>query len=389
MRRHNLATALYHVHRGNPLTRSSLTARMGLTRSAIGDLLAELDSLGVLAESAPPRNQGSVGRPSPDIRFIAENVYALATQVGTARLRAAVIGFGGTVLARADNVTPRSRDPEQVADALIQLVTELTADLPDVSATIGLGVGIPGLVGNDGVVRLAPSLGWSEVPFKVMLQRRISASVPVILANDGDLGALAEHIRGSGVGRNDMVFVGCDDLGVGGGVIIEGRALRGAGGYASEFGHVVVNPRGRQCGCGGTGCWETEIGLTRVAEALELDGSDSRSLAIALSTLRTPPPRLRDVARYLGLGLANIVNTFNPGLIVLGGNLRELYPAVEMETNAAMAEASLSAPYSQVRLVLAALGADAVLVGAGEAAMELLFTDPVHVLAEAHHGRLR
>jgi len=386
MRRHNIATMLRLVHYQTHLTRASLTSQMGLSRSTIGELLEQLSDLGIVALLDPPRTPGYVGRASPDVRLVPESAQAIAVHVGRDLLRAAAIGLGGAVLSHFERPIEGLHSPEHVADALIELLGKLTADAPPEVPLVGLGVGVPGMVGDDGRIRLAPSLGWSDVPFAAMLERRLPPSLRLSLSNDGELGALAEHIRGAGAGTEHMVFVGCDDWGVGAGVISGGAVLRGVGGYAGELGHLIVSPRGRRCRCGGTGCWETEIGAARVAEALNLDGQALTSLEAALSGLKGPPAKLRRVGRYLGLGLGNIVNTLNPEMIVLGGTLRDLYAVVKVDTDAAMAKAALEAPHAQVRLVLSALGADAVLVGAAETAMNTFLADPVGTLTVAHRG---
>ena len=388
MRRQNLATMLRLIHVQNRLTRASLTAYMQLTRSTIGNLLEELADLGMVVLVDRPRTAGFVGRTSPEVHLVTENVQAIAVYVGRDSLRGATVGLGGTVLKRMNLATAGSNDPEQLVDAIIGLVGKLTADLPASTPTVGLGIGLPGMVGEDGWIRLAPSLGWHDVPLQSMLQPRLPMSFPVKLSNDGDLGALAEHTRGAGAGTDHMIFVGCDDWGVGAGIISGGRAVRGVGGYAGELGHIVVGSRGSRCQCGRIGCWQTEIGPTRVAEASAVENQGLPALASALRKVDTPSPRLREIGKYLGLGLGNIVNALNPEVIVLGGTLRDLYPVVREDTDAAMAEAALSPSLSQVRLVLSGLGADAVLVGAAESVMQPLLTDPVWTLAEAHRGPL-
>lgn len=388
MRRHNLATMLRAIHSEGPIARSHLTSHLGLTRSTIGDLLEELQRLGLTRLVDRPRPPGSVGRASPEVRLVADRAQTIAVHLGRDLLRAARIGVGGTVLARLERPTVQGQVPDSIAEAIVEMMRELTADVSAEAAILGVCVGVPGMVAADGLIRLAPSLGWADVPFGEILAGRLQSELPITLVNDGDLGALAEHLRGAGVGSAHMVFVGCDDLGVGAGVIHDGRPLRGVGGLAGELGHMVVVPGGRRCACGRNGCWETEIGAARVAEELGLDGQDLRAMADALAGLSTAPPGLETVGRYLGLGLGNIINAFNPGLIILGGTLRDLYPAVRRETDAAMAQTALPAARAQARVVISELGPDAVLVGGAETAMEPLLRDPVRVLATAPHGRL-
>jgi predicted NBD/HSP70 family sugar kinase len=383
VRRHNLGTLLAHLHHDGQLSRAALTERMGLNRSTIGGLVGELVDLGAVQQTAPAGGRTGAGRPSLDVRPSSEDVYVLAAEVGVDALRAARVGLGGKLLATASGRTPPGRVPEQVAGALIGLLRDVTAGAPSGAALLGIGVGVPGVVRqDDGVIRFAPNLGWRDVPLAGLLRCGVRGALPIHVANDADLGALAEHMRGAVTGQADVVFL-AGDVGVGGGVIAGGRPLQGVGGYAGELGHLIVNPRGRTCRCGSTGCWETEVGGPAISRALHLPAGDLDALAARLAATRTPSAALRRVGRYLGLGLGSIVNILNPEVVVLGGVLRLLYPVVREATDEALATAALVAPREQVRVVVPALGGDAVLVGAAERCFHAVLADPARELAAA------
>ncbi|MGI3784869.1 MAG: ROK family protein, partial [Janthinobacterium lividum] len=241
---------------------------------------------------------------------------------------------------------------------------------------------VPGVTRKgDGAVRFAPNLRWHDVAFGEMLAARLPAT-SVEVVNDGDAGVLAEHLRGVARGCDDVVFVE-GEVGVGSGVIVDGRPLAGAGGYAGELGHIAVAGfGGRRCRCGSDGCWETEIGMKAIAHALGLGADVPRRTLV--DALRAVGPaevgRLDGVAHHLGAGLATVVNVFNPRLIVLGGLLRELYPQVSVEVRRAMLRGALAAPSEQVELALPELGDDAVLLGAAEAVWQRVLRDPAAAL---------
>ncbi len=137
------------------------------------------------------------------------------------------------------------------------------------------------------------------------------------------------------------------------------------------------------------GCWETEIGTARIAEALGLQTTETDAVAAELGRVTQPPAKLRTAGRYLGLGLAGIVNALNTEMLVLGGTLRDLYPVVKEDADAAFDRLVLPAPRANVHLALSRLGPDAASVGAAEMAFEPLFGDPAGVLAAAHRGPVR
>jgi predicted NBD/HSP70 family sugar kinase len=389
MRPHNLGVVLRHVHRDGALSRAALTARMGLTRGSVGGLLTELESMNTVIIAPDPTRRSSGGRPSPRVTPDTVNVQVLGAEIGAEHIRVVSVGLGGRILATAARATPRTHAPGDVADALVGLARDVSVQVPKGAAVLGLGIGVAGLVGVDGHIEMASSLGWANLPFADLVQARVPTDLVIKTANDADLGALAEHVRGAGLGVDDLVYVGVDDPGVGGGIIAEGRALRGARGYAGEFGHMLVNPDGIPCRCGNVGCWETEIGTARIAEALEIDTRDTDAVAAALGRVEHVPSKLRTAGRYLGAGLAGIVNALNPEMVVLGGTLRDLYPVVQIDAGAAFERLVLPGPRAFVRIALSRLGPDAASVGAAEMVFESLFDDPVAVLTAAHRGPVR
>jgi predicted NBD/HSP70 family sugar kinase len=293
------------------------------------------------------------------------------------------IGLGGDVLQRASGRTPVSHSPAAVATAVVRLIRQIVAAAPPDAALLGIGLGVPGVVRErDGVVRFAPNLGWHDVPFAQLVSERMAHSVSVHVANDADLGVLAEHTRGAGVGHDNLVFL-MGDVGLGGGVIVDAHPLQGIGGYAGELGHLTVTTPGRLCRCGSRGCWETEVCLPAIARALHVDDSQQDEVLAQLAKVRKPSAALREVGRYLGVGLGSVVNVLNPEVIILGGIFRQLLPVVEAEALAAMTDAALEAPREQVRVVVPQLGGDAVLIGAAEKAFEGLLADPARALAQA------
>lgn len=385
VRRHNLGTVLGHVHESGPLSRAELTVRMGLNRSTIAGLVAQLADLG-LVEEAPPvgvaGTRAAAGRPSLVVGPRPGRAQVLAVDIGVDRVVVALVGLGGTVLSRRQRKLASSRSPAQVAGLIRRLVDSVVADAT--ARIVGMGVALPGVVRHaDGLVRSAPNLGWVDQPLGDLLHAELACVIGggrIQVGNDADLGVLAEHLRGVAAGYDDVVFI-AGEVGVGGGCIVGGRPLRGAGGYAGEVGHLPIVPSGRPCRCGAYGCWETEIGGAAIARALGLPDAGSDDLIQAVRAVAAGESSLLDgVARFLGIGLAGVVNLLNPQLVVLGGLLEEVFAVTSDTVRKTLDDAALAAPAEQVRLVRPRLGRDAVLVGASELAWEDLLTDPVSVL---------
>lgn len=393
VRRHNLSVLLQLLHVRGAMRRAELTGLTGLNRSTVAGLVAELAALGAVVEEQPgqPAGAGPVagpgraGRPSPVVRPCPERVQVLAADVAVGKVSMALIGLGGSVVARRSRPVGDTA-PGPMAELLAAAGEDLLGSAAAGDHVVGLGISVPGVIQvRDGNVRFASNLGWQDAPFgdlvRTALAGRGAGGLPVRVGNDGDLGALAEHQHGVARQVDDVVFVE-GAVGVGCGVIIGGRPLIGAGGYAGELGHMTVRPAGRRCRCGARGCWETEIGTEALARALALPAGSTDDAVMA--ALRSGGPehaaRLAEVAHFLGAGLANVVNLLNPRLVVLGGLLRDLYPLVAGAVHEALAESALRAPLEQVTLALPELGGDAVLLGAAELAWEDTLADPVSVL---------
>ena len=391
VRRSNLSAIVRELHLRAPLSRSDLVAHTGLTRSAIRGLIGELVIGGLVSEtrSAPG---GAPGRPSPLVHPEPHAAVVVALEVNVDSLAVACVGFGGTVhhLVRVDRPRAHVTVDEIVAD-LVELATPILSAMPNEDEIVGVGVAVAGIVRRaDGVVRQAPNLGWQDEP----LGERLAAvlpGVPIAVANESDLGGLAEHRRGAAVGAADVIYV-MGEVGVGGNVIVDGQALVGAAGYAGEIGHMVVNPEGSLCGCGSVGCWETEIGegaMLRRAGRAASGGRDVVDELIAAAEAGEPQAleSLAHVARWLGIGLASLINVLNPTLVVLGGVLERIHPLIAGELDEVLSHRALRASRELLRVTPGALGADGPLLGAAELAFEPMLADPAARLAEVRDHR--
>ena len=381
VRRHNLAALARFLHEHGSTSRSELVSHTGLNRSTVGGLIADLVAVGLVRETEPVGR--GVGRPSFGVEPVHGRAYVLAIDLRVDRTIAALVGFGGAVLARREHRYRRGlHREEKVVAQLVDVCHQLLDEAPPGAVMVGVGVGVPGLVRqSDGLVRFAPNLGWVDVPLADHLAEALGVSTPIVVGNDSDLGAIAERMRGSAMGAANVIYLS-GQVGVGGGLIVDGRLIRGAQGYAGEVGHMRVNPQGRACRCGATGCWETEIGepAVRSSAGAAPNASVSGIVAAAGAGDKNARKGLHTVGGWLGVGVANLVNIFNPDVVVFGGTLREILPATRTEVEAQLA-GSLTAPGEHVVLALPALGDDSTLLGAAESAFAPLLDDPLGAIA--------
>ena len=381
VRRANLSAIVRELHAGGPASRSELVARTGLTRSAIRGLIGELAAADLVAEErAEPA--GVPGRPSPVVCLNPDGAVVLGLEVAVDSIAAAVVGLGGEVFERIRVDRPAGHTSvEAIAADLAGLAAGIRSRRPADEPLVGVGVAVVGVVRrSDGFVSMAPNLGWRDVPLGAALAAALEVAAPISVANDADLGALVEHRRGAAIGYQHVLFIS-GEYGVGGGVIVDGQPLTGAAGYGGEIGHLPINPNGSACRCGSIGCWETEIGeaaLLRMAG--RPTGGGRGEIDAMLEEAETGSPAalsaLDHVGHWLGIGLAGLINIFNPELIVLGGLFGRIHPFVGAALEHELDRRALPAPRGLVRVVPAMLGVDAPLLGAAELAFEPLIADP-------------
>lgn len=384
VRQANLAVVLDHLRRRGPSSRSALVAATGLTRSAIGRLVGELVDLGLAVEE-PALSDGSPGRPSPVVRVDPSRFGVLAVEIGVDELTAAVVALDGSIerIRRIARTRTREECAEVVAD-----VAGLAEELGFGGGrrvggleVIAVGVAIPALVSDAGRVAVAPNLGWRDVDLATAVVEALALGVPVFVGNDADLGALAEFTFG--VRADHMVYVS-GEVGVGGSVITGGVRITGRSGFAGEFGHMPVNPAGGRCSCGAVGCWETEIGeraLLRRA-GLDVDGGVPAVDELLERASASDPKVLAALAeegRWLGIGIAGLINAFDPDVVVLGALLGRLLPRVREPLEAELAARGIHGLERSVPVVGATAGRDATLLGAAELAFAASLVDPAAV----------
>jgi glucokinase len=300
--------------------------------------------------------------------------YAIGIDIGGTKARGALVDERGQILL----VGQRPTDPESGSDEVPLVIKELLEGSP--SPVAAIGVAIAAFVEHPaGRIAFAPNLSFTNADLELTIAG--SFGIPVVVENDANCAAWAEHLCGAGKGVRDMLMVAIG-TGIGGGVIAEGRLYRGSRGFAGEFGHMPISIGGPRCSCGNAGCleaWASGSALGRMARERAGGHEDSEVLRLA----RGVPDNitgaivgaaadvhdefalqlLNELGFRLGVGLSGLAKAFDPEMIVVGGGVSE-----EGELLLAAARAEMNLRFKdQVAppiLVSAALGNDAGVVGA-------------------------
>ncbi|WP_394162182.1 ROK family protein [Galactobacter valiniphilus] len=375
LRRANLSIILRLLHTRGALSRAELTKITQLNRSTIATITGELEAAHWV-EASEPEPTKRKGRPSPVIATSTHHV-AIAVTPEVDGITIAVVALGGRVLRSVHFALERTPSPQEAVNAISAVIAGMLPELNERHRVLGIGLAVPGLVSkDDGLVVLAPRLGWLDIPFAAMVEE--ATGLPVIAGNDADCGVSAEVAYGAAAGDLDVVYLNGGASGIGAGVTVGGLLLAGAGGFGGELGHTLVRSGGAPCRCGASGCLEAEVDLGQLLAAAPGVGANELENAILH---REPGSELDTVvnaqADALAVALRNIVNIFNPSTVVLGGFLGSLWAGARERISGAVLATAMRGPAQQARIVASSLTRrDNLSLGAAGLVFEPLLADP-------------
>lgn len=311
---------------------------------------------------------------------------AIGLDIGGTKIAGGVVDDSGGILHRLSIPSPADQDADATVAALLGLVRQLLAEHPGAEA---VGVGAAGMVEwPAGFIHFAPNNAYRDLPLRAVLAGR--TGLPTTVDNDANAAAWAEVCFGRGAGRRNAVVLTVG-TGIGGGIVVDGRLLRGNTGIGAEVGHLVLNPEGRnRCGCGAVGCLEAEASGTALRRlgreaasadpegalaALAMRGAEVTGEAVHRAAERGDPVAVSlfdRVGYWLGVGIASLVNIFEPEVVAVGGGLAAtgehlFHPARAAYKRFAMGGSRRRLP----PVVPAALGVEAGIIGAAALAMGL------------------
>lgn len=383
LRRRNRKLVFDLVTVEGPVTRTAVADALQMSASAVGDIVAELVTLGLIRESGVAESGG--GRRPILIDAHAEETCLLGLEIRTDYVKGLVSDPAGAVLASVTRPCPAAAGPRQVVEACIaagSAALERAEAAGRSRRLLAVGLACAGVVRDDGVVTLPDVPGWNEQTVDAAALVRHAFDAPLLVENDANLGALAELRFGAGRGLHSLIYV-LVHAGVGSGVIIDGVLFRGSQNGAGEIGHTVVDPNGLRCECGNYGCLETLVSANALsaycAENVRfgMPGGDlpvwptpDQVVDAALAGERAAVCAVERVGNNLGLGFGNLINLFNPQAIVLAGPIARTGAMVIDPLSAVARQRALAPLRDGVRILPALLDGDGSVLGACAAALE-------------------
>ncbi len=400
VRRHNLALVLQLLSEHGQLSRAAIASTTGLTRATTSSLVADLMERGLVRELGVAADQ-RMGRPATMLEVDGSHAAAIGMELNVGAMTTSVLDLGGRVLfERRRPMRSEQRPSNEIVVEVLREIDEVRGHLDGV-AIIGIGLAIAGLVDSrTGVVHVAPNLGWRNEPFGELLRAAMHdaglVDVPIILDNEANFGAFAELTQGGAVGVDDFIYL-LGEAGVGGGVVSGGRLMRGATGYAGEIGHMTLVRDGDPCGCGSHGCWETLVGLTPmlrravpdIADRVADDDSLNPEAKIAFIVERaeagdqTALCTLHEVGEWLGIGVGNLIDMFNPSLVIIAGALAEVAPWVIPPAHEVLRDHTVASNEAGCVIETSSLGFRAASLGAALQCIQRVRDDPTSVRRRA------
>ena len=360
--RRNRCLVLDAVRVHEPISRPELARLTGLTTATIANIVGKLQRDHLVEEVGSGRSTG--GRKPGLLQLERTSRLAIAVDLAATDLMVALTNVKGEVLRRSKREI--ATDVDLMITRMVDAIREMMG-CPEVggASIVGIGVTAPGLIDHAaGTIVKSVRLGWYQVPLKSLLQRHFE--VPVFVGKDTTSALLGEQWYGTARDANNLIYVWVG-TGIAVGLLVDGRVYTGATGMAGELGHTSIECNGTPCRCGNQGCLEGLASLEAIASKVSSRVSPGEGEA-TLDAARAVDLRAREIVReagkYLGVGIANLINLFNPERIIIGGQItQEDKEFVDAAIETAKRRA-LSEPANSVTITMASFGQDAGLIGA-------------------------
>ncbi len=316
-----------------------------------------------------------------------EDIFTIGVDLGGTKLKTALVDSKGRIIAVHTYPTQSEKGYESVINDMLVCI-ETCLNQADGAKAHALGIGVAGQVDLNGVVQYAPNLNWYNIDLKTHLEQQLG--LPTIVANDVRAATWGEWCFGAGQNVPDLIvlFVG---TGIGGGVVTEGRLLKGCNNTGGELGHTTIIVNGRRCHCPNKGCLEAYAGgwaiAERAREAVQMNHKKGEGITrqagrikditaahVSLAYRANDPlahQLVNETCMYLSAGIVGMVNAFNPCLFILGGGVIEGLPIIISKVKKLTRGRALNASVENLRFVKAELGSDAGAIGAAALAQNI------------------
>ncbi|MGR6063019.1 transcriptional repressor XylR [Bacillus velezensis] len=371
----NQKLLLNEILKNSPISRAKLSEMTGLNKSTVSSQVNTLMKENLVFEIG--QGQSSGGRRPVMLVFNKKAGYSVGIDVGVDYVNGILTDLEGTIVLDQHHHL-ECNSPEITKDILIEMIHHFIANMPQSPyGLIGIGICVPGLIDKNQKIVFAPNSNWRDIDLKSFIQKKFN--VPVFIENEANAGAYGEKVFGAAKNHDNMIYASIG-TGIGIGVIINNDLYRGVGGFSGEMGHMTIDFNGPKCSCGNRGCWElyaSEKALLKSLQTKEKKVSTQDIIDLAhlndIGTLHA----LQNFGFYLGIGLTNILNTFNPQAIILRNSIIESHPIVLHSIKSEVSSRVYSQLDNSYELLPSFLGKNAPALGMSSIVIDH-FLDMVH-----------
>ncbi|MEH7272793.1 ROK family protein [Neobacillus vireti] len=350
VKKNNKALVLQLIMDKEPISRADIAQVSGLHKATVSSLVNELLEEELIFEYGPGESSG--GRRPVILHFNKVAGYSVGIDIGVNYVLSVLTDLKGNILIEKNQSVKRTPYPS-IMSIIQNMIQSIIDEMPASRyGIVGIGVGVPGIVNKEGSILLAPNLGWTNIQLKNDLEELFH--VPVIIENEANAGAFGEQQFGAGQDFQNILYISAG-IGIGVGIILNKELYQGKNGFSGEMGHMIIDLNGKPCSCGSRGCWEAYASENAL---LELANSDSLESLIELAKNRdgTALRSFSEIGTFLGYGINNIINTFNPDQVILGNRLSMARQWIEQPIRTTIENHTLTHHQKEVHLDFPKLG---------------------------------
>lgn len=359
VKKNNKALVLQLIMEKEPISRADIAQVSGLNKATVSSLVNELLAADLVYESGPGESSG--GRRPVILHFNKVAGYSIGIDIGVNYVLCVLTDLKGNIIIEK-NQTVHKTSYAITIEVVKEMIQSLIAEMPSSRyGIIGIGVGVPGIVNIEGNVLLAPNLGWKNIQIKKDLEDLFH--VPVIIENEANAGAFGEQQFGIGQDYQNIIYISAG-IGIGVGIILNKELYQGKNGFSGEMGHMIIDINGKPCNCGSRGCWEAYASEQAL---LEKAGEDRNSLENLIQLANRADINAQslftEIGAYLGYGINNIINTFNPDQVIIGNRLSMAKEWIELPILSTIENHSLAYHQNEFQLDFSKLGKYSIAIG--------------------------
>jgi glucokinase-like ROK family protein len=352
VKKNNKALVLSLIIEKETISRADIANVTGLNKTTVSSLVTELLEEELIYESGPGISSG--GRRPVILHFNRNTGYAIGVDIGVNYVLAVLTDLKGKIIVEKSQIVNRT-SYSAIISTVQTMIQSLMDEMPNSRyGIVGIGVGVPGIVNKEGSVLLAPNLGWTNIQLKEDLEKIFN--VPIIIENEANAGAVGEQQFGAGQDYENILYVSAG-IGIGVGIILNKELYQGKSGFSGEMGHMIIELNGKRCNCGSRGCWEAYASENAL---LEMAGENIDSLEslieLANNGEKSAIELFEKIGQYLGFGINNIINTFNPDQVIIGNRLASIRKWIEEPILTTIENHTLAYHQKEMKLEFSKLG---------------------------------